>query len=175
MTLHNLSLLLTIALILVLLLVFLYVAVGSGIVRNYESIQARGLSFRSKLFWALVVLGVIVTAATLQRLPYPSHAGVSPTVIDVVGHQWYWTLSQTEVRAGEPVVFKVTSADVNHGMGLYDSGLVLLAQTQAMPDYVNRLEYTFEKPGAYKILCLELCGLAHHAMVAELTVVAQAQ
>ena len=176
MTLHDLTLWVTLALILILLLAFAYVAMGSGKAQDYGSIQARGLSLRAKLFWALAILGVVVTTATLQRLPYPSHASASsPTIIDVVGHQWYWTVSQTDITAGEPIVFNVTSADVNHGMGIYDGDLVLLAQTQAMPNYVNRLEYTFEEPGVYKILCLELCGLAHHAMVAELAVAGKAR
>lgn len=175
MSLHILSLLLSISLILVLLLIFLYVVKGAGTTQDYAPIQESGVRFRARLFWALVVLGVIVGAATLQRLPYDSHVGdATPTAIDVVGHQWYWTISQTEIKAGEPVVFNVTSADVNHGMGIYNSDLVLLAQTQAMPGYTNRLEHTFQSPGIYKILCLELCGLAHHAMVSEINVIAQA-
>ena len=176
MSLHDLVLLITVALILILFLAFAHVAKGAGHAQDYASIQASGVRFRTKLFWALVALGVLVGTATLQRLPYHRHAdNATLTPIRVVGHQWYWTLSQTEVKAGEPVVFSVTSADVNHGLGLYDSDLVLLAQTQAMPGYVNNLEYTFREPGVYKILCLELCGLAHHAMVAELNVVAQPQ
>ncbi len=176
MTLHALTLSVTVALILILLLAFAYVVAGSGKTREYASIQARGLGFRAKLFWILVALGVVVTTATLQRLPYPGHASAAtPTTIDVVGHQWYWTLSETDITAGEPVVFNVTSADVNHGLGIYDDDLILVAQTQAMPNYVNQLEYTFEEPGVYQILCLELCGLAHHAMVAELTVIEKAR
>ena len=77
------------------------------------------------------------------------------------------------MSVGEPVEFRVTSADVNHGFGIYDESLRLLAQTQAMPGYTNRLRFTFQKPGKYRILCLEYCGLGHHEMPAEISVVAR--
>jgi cytochrome c oxidase subunit II len=39
-----------------------------------------------------------------------------------------------------------------------------------MPDYTNRLFYTFNVPGHYYVLCLEYCGVAHHAMNTEFDV-----
>jgi cytochrome c oxidase subunit II len=71
---------------------------------------------------------------------------------------------------GKAVEFHVTGSDVNHGFGIYDPQLRLVAQTQAMPGYTNVLRHTFTKPGSYKILCLEYCGLAHHTMMAEFNV-----
>jgi cytochrome c oxidase subunit 2 len=68
------------------------------------------------------------------------------------------------------VVFRVTGADVNHGFGVYNENLELVTQVQAMPGYTNKLVYTFDQPGKYRILCLEYCGLAHHAMMGELNV-----
>jgi heme/copper-type cytochrome/quinol oxidase subunit 2 len=53
-----------------------------------------------------------------------------------------------------PVEFQVTSADVNHGFGIYDRSGRLLAQTQAMPGITNRLVYTFS--GAAPICCARL-------------------
>ena len=38
-----------------------------------------------------------------------------------------------------------------------------------MPGYTNVLRYTSSK---LKILCLEYCGMTHHDMMAEITVVA---
>jgi cytochrome c oxidase subunit II len=37
---------------------------------------------------------------------------------------------------------------------------------------VNRLVYTFARPGRYRVLCLEYCGLAHHGMNSEFEVTA---
>ncbi len=66
----------------------------------------------------------------------------------------------------------MTSKDVNHGFAIYDQGLRLIAQTQAMPNYVNILRVTFPTPGTYRVLCLEFCGLAHHQMMSEIAVTA---
>jgi cytochrome c oxidase subunit 2 len=41
-----------------------------------------------------------------------------------------------------------------------------------MPGYINQVRYTFTKPGRYRVLCLEYCGLVHHDMTANLRVVA---
>ena len=68
--------------------------------------------------------------------------------------------------------FNVTSLDVNHGFAIYDPNDRIVTQAQAMPGFTNRLLYTFKEPGKYRVMCLEYCGLAHHAMVAEFEVVA---
>lgn len=126
--------------------------------------------------WVLGVAAVPITLVSLAYAPYKTEASVPTGVIavDVVGRQWSWQLSRTEVPVGELVVFRVTSADVNHGFALYDEDLRLIAQTQAMPGYTNGLQVMFDKPGRYKVLCLEYCGLVHHAMSATIEAVAQA-
>ena len=48
----------------------------------------------------------------------------------------------------------------------------IVAQTQAMPGYVNVLRYTFKEPGTYQVLCLEYCGVEHHDMKTEINVAA---
>jgi cytochrome c oxidase subunit II len=79
-------------------------------------------------------------------------------------------LSHNRVPIGQTVEFHVTSADINHGFALYDPEMHLVAQTQAMPGYTNKLNYTFSRAGTYKVLCLEYCGIAHHNMIAEIKV-----
>ena len=149
--------------------IFIYVAVNSSkTAPDYNEVQKRALSFRAKLFWVLLVAGVIIFFATTQVLPYATTRGevtADAVEIDAVGRQWFWQLSQNEVEAGTTVIFNVTTEDVNHGMGIYDSELRLLAQTQAMPGYENKLKYTFTEPGQYRLLCMEYCGLSHHTMI----------
>jgi cytochrome c oxidase subunit 2 len=127
---------------------------------------------RGRTFWTLVVVAAVSIAASLSYLPYPAHAkeGSAVTVVNVTGAQWRWDLSRNEVPLGQPVEFRVTALDVNHGFAIYDQTLTVQAQVQAMPGYTNVLRHTFSKPGVYKLLCLEYCGLAHHVMAAELTV-----
>jgi len=74
------------------------------------------------------------------------------------------TLSVLEIPAGALVEFRVTSLDATHGFAVYDPKGAVVAQTQAMPGYVNRLRIRFTEPGYYPVLCLEYCGAAHHIM-----------
>ena len=148
--------------------VFLWVRLHSRETAEFAPIRDRAYRLRPHLFWALVVVGIPVMVVTLMMTPYESAQGLPDDAlhVDVQGQQFAWTLSETGARAGQTVVFNVTSADVNHGFGIYDADMRLVAQTQAMPGYSNRLVHVFEKPGSYRILCLEYCGMAHHVMEA---------
>lgn len=157
--------------------VFYYVISNSKTPEDYPPVQQKWYSVRGKWFAFLVVVALVSLFATLVPFPIAPQAKTYSSddyqVVDVSGHQWYWTLSTDTVEAGKPVAFHVVGADVNHGLGIYDEDLKLLGQVQAMPGYTNKLIYTFDKPGKYRILCLEYCGLAHHAMIAELNVEAE--
>lgn len=152
-----------------------------------ESVIPRVYKVRFWYFLLLLAVLIAVLAVTLGRLPYPQVKGQEPVLtISVVGRMWAWELhpASTQGKAGEaapagqglvlpvgrPVEFEVTSQDVNHGFGIYDDDGHLFAQTQAMPGYVNRLKLVFDRPGQYRVLCLEYCGLAHHAMFASFQV-----
>jgi cytochrome c oxidase subunit 2 len=129
---------------------------------------------------ALILTVIAGLAYFLPKTPYAALLGSEPAMrVNVTGRMWSWELreagatsatSKLTLPAGKIVEFAVTSGDVTHGFGLYDDGGKLLAQTQSMPGYTNHLRYVFESPGRYHVLCLEYCGLAHHAMLAELTV-----
>ncbi|HYG85602.1 MAG TPA: hypothetical protein VD978_05020 [Azospirillum sp.] len=151
--------------------VFVWVAWSTRFTADYGPIVDKAYAFRRVLFGALLTVSAVATAGTIGRLPYAhaaNDAGVQ--VVTAIGYQWHWDLGATEVKAGRPVEFRVTAADVTHGFAIYDADLKLVTQTQAMPGYTNILQHTFDRPGIYKILCLEYCGLAHHGMSAELTV-----
>lgn len=158
-------------------LVFLYIIIHSGSTAEVTRIQLVAKKIRGWWFGALIVLGVGVTWATLVPFPIPAQNTnlKADQVIDVVGHQWYWTISETDITAGSRVEFRVTSADVNHGFAIYGPNDLIVTQTQAMPGYINKLVHTFGEPGIYRVLCLEYCGLVHHGMEAEFTVVAAAK
>lgn len=155
--------------------VFYFVIVNSKKVEtDYSSVTKKWYGVRSKWFLFLLTLGIIISYLSLSPFPIPNqkkdYQENEHQVVKVDSYQWYWTMTPDTVEAGKPVAFFVTSGDVNHGFGIYDENLKLLGQTQAMPGYTNKLIHTFDKPGKYKILCLEYCGVAHHAMITELTV-----
>ncbi|GGK08055.1 hypothetical protein GCM10007063_33190 [Lentibacillus kapialis] len=153
--------------------VFGFVVLKSTEIKDYELIKKKW--YRARTFYAviLIVFMLTLTIYTLRELPYNQpvySAGAEPTVVHVEAMQFGWKISQTELKAGDPIEFKVTSKDVNHGFGIYDEEMNMLTQTQAMPEYTNNVYITFDEPGIYNILCMEYCGLAHHAMTAEITV-----
>lgn len=138
-------------------------------------------------FWFLLILFVILgifASVTIPRSPYFLFADETPVrVIHVSAMQFAFLMSDKaidpqnpqgesslELPADKLVEFRVTSLDVNHGFAIYDQSNRLIAQTQAMPGYVNRLRWKFKEPGNYTILCLEYCGMAHQVMRASLTV-----
>ncbi|GGB53784.1 hypothetical protein GCM10011409_34270 [Lentibacillus populi] len=158
----------TLFFMMVIVMVFGIVALKSRERRPYEPIKKKWYEARNFYGTALVVFMLAVTIYTLRELPYdiPVYGEENePTVVEVEAIQFAFKMSKTEFAAGEPIEFHVTSSDVNHGFGIYDENMTLIAQTQAMPDYTNKVYITFDKPGAYQVLCLEYCGLAHHAMV----------
>lgn len=126
------------------------------------------------LFVVLFVGFVVGSWATLRRFPIPPQHGAldAKQVVDVVGRIWSWQLTPATVKAGSPVEFRVTSADVNHGFAIYAPDGRIVTQTQAMPGFTNKLLYTFNQPGTYTVQCLEYCGLGHAPMRTTLTVVA---
>ncbi|MEO6986048.1 MAG: hypothetical protein ABI155_11960 [Paralcaligenes sp.] len=154
-------------------LVFIWVILQAGKPADSAQVQEAAHHIRRWWFLALVLLGVGVAYATLKPFPIADQNASSTTaqIVDVVGRQWSWTLSQSQVKAGIPVQFNVTSMDVNHGFAIYGPNDLIVTQTQAMPGFTNRLHYTFTQPGKYRVMCLEYCGVAHHAMVTEFEVV----
>lgn len=159
----------------------------------YRSSRQRGraqqgmVNALQKRFWFILILFVILgifASVTIPQSPYYFFADEQPSkVIHVGAGQFYFVMSDQAVDPANPageaavvvevdelVEFRVTSLDVNHGFAIYDPSNVLIAQTQAMPGYVNRLRWKFEEPGVYMVYCLEYCGMAHQVMQTSFTV-----
>lgn len=130
--------------------------------------------WQGRWFWALVVIFVVGSWTTLR--PYPiapqGNGADGAQVVTATGYQWVWQIQPTTIQAGVPTEFRVTSADVNHGFAIYAPDGRIVAQTQAMPGYTNKLLHTFTEPGAYEVQCLEFCGIGHAPMRTTIQVVA---
>src|SRR5699024_9436006 len=118
------------AFMLVIAIVFGWVALGSRERREYAPIVEKW--YRTRKFYGigLTALMLVVTIYTLRELPYnePVYGeDQESTVVDVEAIQFGWDIDQHEFEVGEQVEFRVTSADVNHGFGLYDEEMNLLA------------------------------------------------
>jgi len=158
---------------------FIYAAWSTRHARDIDYHSAYAL--RRKLLWVVLAVLIIGLTMTLAKTPYPRDQDVPSQVVFVVGKQFSFGISSSpitnddeylaatystpvEVTAGSLVEFRVTSFDVNHGFSVYSPSNRLIAQTQAMPGYVNRLRIRFSESGRYHVLCLELCGSGHHRM-----------
>jgi cytochrome c oxidase subunit 2 len=162
----------------IILIVFGIVARSTNVQQDLSS--ARASRLRLLFFASLSVILLVFLALTLPNLPYPVEASTPERIVLATGKQYTWSLNQgmaptlenwdtafspsATVPVGSVVEFRVTTLDVNHGFSLYTPDGHLMAQTQAMPGYVNRLRVVFDKPGTYTVLCLEFCGMAHHRM-----------
>lgn len=176
------------------LILFTALAVLAGLVFTYVFISSKRSSessgFSNPLkarFWFALILIVtlgIFAAFTIPRSPYYLFADTQPSVVVHVGaRQFQFILSDKAIDPENPeglnelilpqdevIEFRVTSFDVNHGFAIYDEEQKLIAQTQAMPGYVNKLRWQFDEPGTYKIYCLEYCGMAHQVMQSSFTI-----
>jgi cytochrome c oxidase subunit 2 len=168
-------------------IIAVYIAIARQPLRPREEVVPIVYRARRWYFVAIVLVLLGALALTLPRVPYTT-AATEPTpeiVVSATGEMWSWTLTPVDAESSvKPTVedgnlivprdrlieFRVTSIDVNHGFGLYDSKDQLVAQAQVMPGYINRLRYTFREAGTYHILCMEYCGIAHHFMMTDLIV-----
>ena len=151
--------------------IFIYVIRNSGErVEEYPTIVKSAYGIRRWWFLALIAIGFAATFMSLMPYPILNASVGEEQVINAEGGQWYWKLDKNEVVVNQPVLINITSADVNHGFAIYNEDDRIIAQAQAMPSYVNELRFTFTEPGKYQVLCLEYCGVAHHAMKATITV-----
>lgn len=163
---QNIALALTTISLVVLLACFWWVLSRTQTATSLDQIAPKAYRLRSRLFWIVMLSGLVISVATLAPWPHDARASEVSRHIDVKARQWSWELSDTEVKVGEVVEFRVTAEDVNHGFGLYDAEKRMLVQIQAMPGFTNKVRYRFERAGKYEILCLEYCGVAHHGMTA---------
>jgi cytochrome c oxidase subunit 2 len=165
--------------------IFILVALST---RSPDELSQKGYK-RVRLLVAvgLTTLAVVLLVLTLPINPYPDASVVPDRVIYASGKQFAFKLSDKPIsredamddevflsikpiRAGDLVEFRVTGADVTHGFSIYDLAGHVQTQTQAMPQYVNRLRHRFPKAGTYHVLCFEFCGIGHPTMRAQLQV-----
>ncbi|MCO5259780.1 MAG: hypothetical protein M9916_06520 [Crocinitomicaceae bacterium] len=165
--------------------VVLFVVLTSGKAEDKYEAKKKVYYYRRRYFWGLMALAFITLLISFKWMPYSKTSDVDEEVVTVVGFQWGWRMvngaskdapkdmmgeSEITIPAGKTIKFDVTSIDVNHNFAIYDKSGNCVTQSQAMPGYHNNLRYKFQKPGNYKILCLEYCGVPHAFMVGEVHV-----
>ena len=74
--------------------------------------------------------------------------------------------AEIRVPVGSQVTFYITSADVEHGFSIPETGV----NTMVTPGWVSSVSHTFKQRGTFLMVCNEYCGAGHHMMAAKLTV-----
>jgi len=83
-----------------------------------------------------------------------------------VAQMWLFQPSQIYIPVGSEVDFYVTSKDVVHGFNIAEKNVNMMA----IYGNINKTTVKFEKPGVYKIVCHEYCGIGHQNMQGEIIV-----
>ncbi len=138
----------------------------------WASTQTRGkvdverLREREKTWFGIVVVMLVVLLfATIFFTPYGrGEASPGSQIEPIHAVQFGWIIPPGPLRAGRPVEFRLTTADVNHGFAVFSPKDVFLFQVQVIPGKLQLYNYTFTEPGTYSIECFEYCGVGHDQM-----------
>ena len=97
-------------------------------------------------------------------VPYGESAGPGTQVVRVTGVQFAWAVNPTEVKAGRPVEFQMSTRDVNHGFGIYNpDGDRDPGAGHPRQDPEARVDV--HRSRTYEVRCLEFCGNKHHELL----------
>jgi cytochrome c oxidase subunit 2 len=154
--------------------------------RRGRPASRRAEANRLELGYVVVLAGIVVFLvvtgfmANARDFPDPPKPAVT---VQVTGYQWCWRFAYEGARgpgtertvtgqcqdgtppvlvvpAGQPVAFKVTSADVIHAFWLPEQRFKI----NAYPGQVNTFTITLQKTGRWLGRCAQLCGLYHYNM-----------
>lgn len=135
-----------------------------------------------------VFLGVITTAAIVDGFVPPSRVQtIDPTRVSqtppfdhpglrkiaegeyeayYVARIFSFAPATIDVPQGARVTFYVTSADVEHGFSIPETGV----NTMVTPGWVSAVGHTFRQRGTFLLVCNEYCGSGHQLMAAKVVV-----
>jgi len=125
----------------------------------------------------LVILAAIFAYSLRDMVTLAKPDRAAAVTIDVIGHRWWWeaqyqdqgviTANEIHIPTGEPIEFKLTTADVIHSFWVPN----LSNKQDLIPGKTNSLWLQADKAGTYQGQCAEFCGDMHAFM--RFTVVAQ--
>ncbi len=145
---------------------------ASGLAWIYVGLALTLVTLFVSLVWTVEVLAQI-----------NSPPGKPALTLEVTGHEWWWevryladrpdqtfiTADEIHVPVGQPVLIKLTSADVIHSFW----APALTGKTDTIPGRTNLTWLQADRAGVYRGQCTEYCGQEHAHMA--LFIVAQTQ
>ncbi|MCI0712892.1 MAG: cytochrome c oxidase subunit II [Chloroflexi bacterium] len=148
-------------------------------------------NLRLELLWtigpAIIVTALGIFAAITLFDIQEANAGEVP--IEVTGQQWVWQFNypletipeelhpeneefegfssaELVLLVDQPVVFEMTAVDVIHSFWIPEMRI----KRDVAPGVITELRLTPSQPGEYRMLCNQLCGTRHGAMIANVRV-----
>ncbi len=138
-------------------------------------------STRLEVLWTIIPLAVVVYFSYLGSRSLAEINTIDPQALEVkvTAGQWYWSFEYPQygvvsqslnLPVDQQVVLKMTSRDVIHSFWVPE----FRVKQDILPgeNLVKELRLTPTEIGDYQVLCAELCGGAHAAMVAPVKVMA---
>jgi cytochrome c oxidase subunit 2 len=127
-----------------------------------------GVAISSVVLLGSLVWTVVVLAAINEPPSKPA------LTIEVTGQQWWWkvrylsddpsriltTANEIHIPTGEPVGVELIGADVIHSFWVP----LLSGKTDVIPGQTNVTWLEADRPGRYRGLCSEYCGVQHAQM-----------
>jgi len=135
-------------------------------------------------FVSALLLVALVVASVLTDRALANLALERALHIQVTAHQWWWdvrytgedrddpsqifsTANELHVPVGRPVIVELNAADVIHSFWVPN----LHGKKDLLPGQTSTIRLQADRPGTYRGLCAEFCGLQHawmdYAVVAE--------
>lgn len=133
-----------------------------------------------EIAWTVLPLIAVVAFAYLGSYSLGDIRRVDPDamVIKVTARQWSWsfeypdygvTSKELYLPVDKQVVLKMESSDVIHSFWVPE----FRVKQDVVPGRVTEYRITPNLPGAYKVVCAEICGTSHYNMAASVEVVSQ--
>lgn len=105
-------------------------------------------------------------AGTPFKTPGVVDSADGSQTVFVVARAFAFDPGTIKVKAGVPVTFHITSADVLHGYYVEKTNI----NVSVIPGQVTSFTTTFKSPGTLNIVCDEYCGTGHHNMLNKIIV-----
>jgi cytochrome c oxidase subunit II len=112
-------------------------------------------------------IAILVGAAACLTLAATIHAADSPQTIDITAKRFAFSPNEIHLKAGQPAVLHLTSADVKHG---FFSRTLAVDETIPAGQSID-VKVGAAQPGTYTIICDHFCGSGHGNM--KMTVVVE--
>ena len=96
----------------------------------------------------------------------PTYSGAPNFIVHVLMKKWVILPDRIAVPQGARVALIVTTADVEHGLGVPELGI----NEPVQPGRITEVRFLAQTPGIYRIHCSIACGRGHDQMTGAIVI-----